>query len=129
MKCYNLGCTNLVNSHKGLTTFTLLPGSKNPIPYWQLCYADAKFSKAAKTRFNFDEMLKSWMHQPSKFSKRSDDLNPVTWFKEPYSLLAAMLCRLYGLPNCSVFKAEWAPIAHRVLAIDDSFLWESILLL
>ena len=67
------------------------------------------------------------MHQPSKFSQSSEDLYPVTWFKEPYSLLAAMLCRLYGLPNCSVFTVEWAPIAHHVLATNNSFLWESIL--
>ena len=38
-----------------------------------------------------------------------------------------MLCRLYGLPNCSVFKDEWAPVAHHVLETDDYFLWESIL--
>ena len=67
------------------------------------------------------------MHQPSKFSKRYDDLYPVTLFKEPYSLLAAMLCRLYGLPNCSVFKAKWAPAAHHVLKTSDYFPWASIL--
>ena len=76
----------------------------------------AEFAQTSKIRFNFEEMLKSWMHQPSKFLKRSDELYPVTWFKEPYSLLATMLCRLYGLPNCSVFKVEWAPVAHHVLA-------------
>ena len=88
-----------------------------------------EFAKAAKTRFNFDEMLKSWMHQPGKFSQRFDNLYPVTWFKEPYSLLAAMLCILYGLPNCYVFKFEWAPVAHHVLTTGDSLPWASILLL
>ena len=38
-----------------------------------------------------------------------------------------MLCRLYGLPNRYVFKSEWAPVAHHVLATDDSFPWVSIL--
>ena len=55
-----------------------------------------EFAQTSKSRFNFEEMLKSWMHQPSKFSKRSDKLYPVTWFKEPYSLFAAMLCILYA---------------------------------
>ena len=38
-----------------------------------------------------------------------------------------MLCKLYCLPNCSVFKAESALVAHHVLETDDSFLWASIL--
>ena len=38
----------------------------------------AKLAKAAKTRFNFDEMLKTWMHQPSKFLQRFNYLYPVT---------------------------------------------------
>ena len=67
------------------------------------------------------------MHQPSKLSQRYDDPYPVTWFKEPYSLLVAMLCRLYDLPNCSMFKYEWDPIAHHVLATGHSFLWASML--
>ena len=40
-----------------------------------------------------------------------------------------MLCRLYGLPNCYVFKSKWAPVAHHVLATDDSFPSESMLAL
>ena len=67
------------------------------------------------------------MTEPRKFSKRKDQLYPVEWFKEPYSLLAAMLCRLYGLPNCSLFKEEWAPIAHHIITTGESFLWASIL--
>ena len=66
------------------------------------------------------------MTEPRKFSKRKDELYPIEWFKEPYSLLAAMLCRLYGLPNCSSFKEEWAPIAHHIITIGESFPWASI---
>ena len=67
------------------------------------------------------------MSEPGKFSQRKYDLYPIAWFKEPYSLLAAMLCRLYGLPNFSVFKAEWAPVSHHVLTTGESFPWASIL--
>ena len=28
---------------------------------------NAEFTQASRTRFNFDEMLKSWMHEPGKF--------------------------------------------------------------
>ena len=71
-------------------------------PYTQLL--DVDFVNTAKSKFNFDQMLKSWMTEPHKFSKRKDELYPIEWFKEPYSLLAVMLCRNYGLPNCSFFK-------------------------
>ena len=71
-------------------------------PYTQLL--DADFVNTAKSKFNFDQMLKSWMNEPRKFSKRKDELYPIEWFEEPYSLLAAILCGLYGLPNCSFFK-------------------------
>ena len=67
------------------------------------------------------------MTEPRKFSKRKDELCPVEWFKEPYSLLEAMLCGIYGLPNCSFFKQEWAPIAHHIINIGESFPWASIL--
>ena len=77
--------------------------------------------------FNFDQMMKSWMAEPHKLSQRKDQLYPIEWFKELYSLLVAMLCRLYGLPNCSYFKKEWAPIAHHVITMVESFPWASIL--
>ena len=86
---------------------------------------DVNFINVAKSRFNFNQMIKSWMVEPCKFSQRKDDLYPIEWFKEPYSLLAAMLCRLYGLPNYSFFKKEWAPIAHNVITTGESFPWAS----
>ena len=67
------------------------------------------------------------MHEPGKFLQRVDDLYPITWLKEPYSLLETMLRRMYGLHNYSVFKVEWALVAHHVLATNDSFLWASML--
>ena len=90
-----------------------------------LLYVD--FIKATKSRFNFDQMLKSWMAEPRKFSQRKDKLYPIEWFKELYSLLATMLCRIYGLPNRSYFRKEWASIAHHVLTAGESFPWASIL--
>ena len=71
-------------------------------PFMHLLNAD--FINAAKSRFNFNQILKSWMDEPRKFFQRKDDLYPIEWFKEPYSLLATMLCRFYGVPNCSYFK-------------------------
>ena len=67
---------------------------------------NTEFAQASKTRFNFDEMLKSWMNEPSKFSQRKDDLYPVTWFREPYSLLAAMLLDFMVFPIALFLKLK-----------------------
>ena len=40
-----------------------------------------------------------------------------------------MLCRLYGLENCTSSKLEWAPLAHHVLTTGESFNWEHIFLM
>ena len=87
-------------------------------PFRQLLNVD--FIKAARSRYNFDELLKSWMNEPCNFSQRKDGLYPIEWFKEPYSLLATRLCRLYGLPNYSYFKEEWDPINHHVITTCES---------
>ena len=66
------------------------------------------------------------MTEPHKFSNMKYQLYPVEWFKDPSSLHAAMVCRLYGLPNYSFFKEEWAPIAHHIITTGQSFPWASI---
>ena len=71
--------------------------------------------------------MKSWMVEPRKFSQRKDELYPIEWFKEPYSLLASLLCRLYGLPNYSYLKEEWDPISHHVITTGKSLPWAVIL--
>ena len=94
-------------------------------PFIQLLNVD--FIKSAKSRHNFHQMLKSWMNEPRKFSQRKDEIYSIEWFKEPYSLLVAMLCRLYSLPNCSYFKEQWALISRHIISIGESLPWASIL--
>ena len=73
-------------------------------------------------------MRKSWMENHGTFSPKPDNIYPISWFRESFSFLAAMLCRLYGIPNCIVFKGEWEPLAHHVLTIGEYFNWAYILL-
>ena len=94
-------------------------------PFTQLL--DADFINVANSRFNFDQMLKYWMAEPCKFSQRKDHIYPIDWFKEPYYLLAVILCQLYGPPNCSFFKEEWAPIAHHIITTGEYFPWASVM--
>ena len=65
--------------------------------------------------------MKSWLEDPTLDIPVSLPAYPVSWFREPFSLLCVMFCRLYGLPNCSSFKAQWVPMANHILFIEHSF--------
>ena len=64
--------TGLLLSNFRSETFVKIYALK---PFRQLL--NANFVKAAKSRFNFDQMLKSWMAELQKFSHRKDDLYPI----------------------------------------------------
>ena len=68
------------------------------------------------------------MDNPATFLPKIDMLYLVSRFREYFSLLAAMLCKLFGLSNSIVFKAEWALIAHHILTTRESFIWAKLLL-
>ena len=57
----------------------------------------------------------------------STNAYPISWFRELFSLLAAMFCRLYGSANCTLFKAKWVTVAHHILLTGDSFNWAHVL--
>ena len=78
-------------------------------------------------QYNFEEMIKSWMDNPAEFIPKPNKSFHVSSFRDLFSLLATMLYRLYGIPNCTVFKAKWVPLAHHVVTTGESFNWEQIL--
>ena len=85
-----------------------------------------KFFDETLTKFNNEQVVKSWMEEPTLAIPISLLAYPVSWFRESFSLLAAMFCRLFGLPNCSLFKAKWVPMENHVFLIGDSFKWAQI---
>ena len=88
---------------------------------------NAKFLDATMTQFHFEEMIKSWMDNLAEFVPKDETSCPIYSFRDSFALLEEMLCRFYGLPNCTVFKAEWDPITHHILTIGESFNWAQIL--
>ena len=79
------------------------------------------------SEFNFEQVIKYWMHNPADFFSKSNKAYPISWFRESFSLLEAMFCELYGLPKCREFKDECDIIAHHTLLIGERFNWEQIL--
>ena len=86
-----------------------------------------EFLKKLIPKFNLDELIKSWMDAPTLYACIPDRKYPIFLFKEPYSLLAAMFFRLYGLPNFSHLMDEWDPIAYHIISTSESFSWAQIL--
>ena len=66
----------------------------------------SQFLNAVVTQFKYEEVVKSWMDNPTEFIPEEENVYPISWFKEEFSLLTAMFFRLYGLPNCTKFKVE-----------------------
>ena len=67
------------------------------------------------------------MDETTLYACIPDKQYPIFWFKEPYSLLDAMFCRLYGFPNYSHFRTKWASISHHIISTGKSFNWAQIL--
>ena len=80
-----------------------------------------KFFDETLAKFNYEQVVKSWLVDPTLVIPLSLSEYLVSWFRDPFSLLDAMFCRLFGLPNCSSFKAKWVPMANHVLLTGDSF--------
>ena len=67
------------------------------------------------------------MENPILFPVEPGISYPISWFREPFSLLAAMFCRLYGEENCTYFKLEWVSVAQHIILTGESFNWAQIL--
>ena len=67
------------------------------------------------------------MENPIEYIPKEINSYHVFWFIEPFYLLPAMFFQLYGIPNCSVFKSKWVPVAHHIILTSESFKWAQIL--
>ena len=87
----------------------------------------SKFVEEGHANLNYEQVVKSWLQDPMLDIPVSLPAYPVSWFREPFSLLCAMICRLYGLTNCSPFQAKWVPLANHILLTGHPFNWAQIL--
>ena len=65
-----------------------------------------KFFDETLAKLNNEQVVKSWLEDLTLVIPISLSAYPVSWFREPFSLLATMFCRLFGLPNCSLLKVK-----------------------
>ena len=86
-----------------------------------------KCFKETLSKSNYKEVVKSWLEDPTLVIPASLPIYPISWFREPFSLLEAIFFKLYGLPNCSSFREQWVPMAQHIFLTGDSFNWAQIL--
>ena len=66
------------------------------------------------------------MDDPSMVILIPNKQYPIVLFKEPYKLLAVMLCRFYGVNNFQYFRLEWTPLAYYIETTCKVFNWKEI---
>ena len=70
--------------------------------------------------------LKTWIVYSSTFILKPNRKYPISLVKEPYKLLATMLCRFYEVDNYQYFKMEWMSLAYYVATTGAIFNWVQI---
>ena len=80
-----------------------------------------KFFNETLTKLNNEQVVKSCLEDPTLVIPVSLSAYLVSWFTEPFSLLATMFFKLFGLPKCSLFIVKWVPTTNHVLLTGDSF--------
>ena len=87
------------------------------------------FIKAFAQKYEHDVLIKTWMEDPNNFILKPNRKYPICVLRLPYNLLEVMLCRFYGVDNCSYFEIEWDPLAHHITTTGQVFNWAHIFLI
>jgi hypothetical protein len=71
--------------------------------------------------------MASWWREDKKYTNQSTDWYQTTNLREPYIYLMALICRLYGEKDCSIFSEAWMPLAYTVAISGSGFNWGAII--
>jgi len=88
---------------------------------------DAFMKVFASKRENFEECLREWWYKEDEFKTKTIRLYPIQHFHPAYQDVAVMMCRLFGVKNCNLFRREWTPIMHIVVEEGNIMNWANIL--
>lgn len=125
----DLGSASVVND-AGTTIASLQPDAISRM--YKLRKPEVLLNKQFLDTFKTEKpnlltVIKKWWHDEEDFTEKNSRLYPVQYFRYPFRLVAAMLCRLYGEENCIQFKREWTPLVHHVTEKGQVFNWAHIL--
>jgi hypothetical protein len=72
---------------------------------------------------NTGQLLASWWKEDKKFVNRASRWYNTLNLREPYMLLMALICHLYGERDWSNFSEAWMPLAYTVAVSGSIFNW------
>jgi hypothetical protein len=71
--------------------------------------------------------LASWWKEDKKFVNRASGWYNTMNLRDPYMLLMALICQLYGKKYCSKFSEAWIPLAYTISISGRIFYWGAII--
>ena len=80
------------------------------LPEPQTTYNTQFVRKFAAENPNLAETTKEWTRREEPLKKDKNGMHSTGSLTSPYCFAAAMLCRLFGMPDINKFSSEWLPV-------------------
>jgi hypothetical protein len=74
-----------------------------------------------------DRVMDSWWREDKKYTNQTSSWYQTTNLRELYIYLMALICRLYGEKDCSMFLEAWMPLAYTMAIYGRHFNWGAII--
>jgi len=98
--------------------------------YYKLPRSEVDFTNKwlEKQTHDVHATMKSWWVHTKRFRVRPfKSTYPTASLREPYKLVAMMMCRLFGDPDAKEFQQVWVQLMHEVCNKGTIFNWSGIL--
>jgi hypothetical protein len=76
---------------------------------------------------DFESLMENWFVDEEWMVKKGEIYIPAHYLKDPYIILNAMICRLYGEETNTHFRMEWFLMAYTIVKTRKAFNWANIL--
>ena len=80
------------------------------LPEPQVIYNRQFIEKFVKENPDLAETTKDWSRRDEPLKKDKHDMYSTGSLTSPYYFAAAMLCRIFGMPDINKFSWEWLPL-------------------
>ena len=88
------------------------------LPESQVNYNAQFIKKFAVENPNLSETTKDWSRKEEPLKKNKNGMYSTGSLTSPYCFAAAMLCRLFGMPDINKFLSEWLPLIDAATNVD-----------
>jgi hypothetical protein len=119
----------LLNNKEGECIDVFLPTEASA--YYKLKDVEVRLMKDFLVAFyefhNTGQLLASWWREDKKFLNHASGWYNIVNLQEPYIILMAFICHLYGEKGFSKFYEAWMPLTHTISIFGSTFNWGAII--